>query len=937
MTGRSTGPESPAASLQPDEILKEDIRLLGRLLGETLREQEGEAGYELIESIRVCSVAFTREMNPANRTRLQSLLAGLTPAQASVVVRAFSFFLHLSNIAEDHNNQRLWRDNALRGSSQEGALTTSFARLREQKIDAGRLCDFFDQAMISPVLTAHPTEVSRKSVLNCLARIAAGLRRRERSDLLEEEREETDEELKRNLLTLWRGRLLRFKRLEVLDEVNNGISFFSSTFLREVPRLYCHIEDQLESLGERRGDLLARFFRVGSWIGGDRDGNPYVTAHTLRKAFVMQSTTLLDFYLEELRKLGEELSLSQLPLTLRENRINPDLLQLSERSRDHSPHNEDEPYRRAIGGMYARMLATREKLIDHEDGDNRDKENEAEAYPDAQAFRAELKVLNDALLATRARLLAKGRLRRLRYAALVFGLHMARIDLRQNSEVHERTLAELLAKAGVVDSPGAYQNMEEEAKVALLCAELAAPRLLFSPYLEYSETTRDELEIFFAAREIKNLYGAAAISNTIISKTDAPSDLLEVAVLLKEAGLLIPGANPQLQLNIIPLFETIEDLARSKEIMARLFALPAYRALLASSYDTQEIMLGYSDSNKDGGYLTSGWSLYKAELALLQLCREHGLRLRLFHGRGGAVGRGGGPSYQAIRAQPSGAFGGQIRLTEQGEIIAFKYANPVVGRQSLEMLVAAALDASFDPTGQAQHGEQESWREAMESLSELACTAYRELVYHTPGFLDYFHQSTPISEISRLNIGSRPASRSAGDRIEDLRAIPWVFSWSQCRLMLPGWYGFGGALESWLQAHPDGMEQLRAMYQSWPFFATLLSNLEMVLAKSDLRIASRYAELVEDGEVRERIFGRIELEYRLAKKHLLAILQTDGLLVANPLLASSISNRFPYIDTLNHLQIELLRRDRNSKMDERARRLLYITMNGIAAGLRNSG
>ena len=933
-TGRSTILEKPQVDpMKPDAVLKEDIRLLGRLLGETLRDQEGEEGFALIESIRTTSVAFTRNPDPAIRAQLDQLLSELTTARASVVVRAFSFFLHLSNIAEDHNNQRLWRHHALHNDYQPGTLSASFAQLQEHNVPSTDVYDFFNQSLIAPVLTAHPTEVSRKSVLNCFARITKALTKRERDNLLDEEYQEIDEQLKSNLLALWRSRLLRFRRLEVLDEVKNGVSFFTYSLLNEVPRLYCRIEDQLAKMSEKKSDLLPSFFWVGSWIGGDRDGNPYVNATVLRKAMALQAETLFDYYLNELDKLDNELTISNLPLSLRHYPQMPQELQeLADRGLQAMPRSsDDEVFRCALRGIDERIRATKASLVSGKVSN----EDEADVYPNVAAFCQDLKVVSDCLHMVHATLLAQGRLRRLRYAVSVFGFHMARIDLRQNADVHEKTIAELLTQAGVLATDDAYLSMPEEQKVALLSVELATPRLLYSRFVQYTENTRKELDIFFAAYEIKQRYGNTAVPNAIISKTDSASDLLEVAVLLKEAGLLTPGSKPSMQINIIPLFETISDLAKSTAIMTQLFTMPLYRSLLASCSNTQEIMLGYSDSNKDGGYLTSGWSLYKAEQALTRLCADHTLRLRIFHGRGGAVGRGGGPSYQAIRSQPAAAFGGQIRLTEQGEVIASKYANEQVGRQSIETLVSATLDAGFDRT-QSDHQHQ-PWHTAMEQLSAYACQAYTDLVHKSPGFVDYFRQSTPINVIARLNIGSRPASRSNSARIEDLRAIPWVFSWSQCRLMLPGWFGFGSAVSQWLQDNPDGIKTLRTMYQQWPFFTTLLSNLEMVLAKCDLVIASRYAELVEDATMRERIFGIIKAEYQRTKSHVLAIMQADTLLVSNPLLASSISHRFPYIDTLNHLQIELLRRERVGTMDDRAKRLLYITMNGIAAGLRNSG
>ncbi|HRQ80721.1 MAG TPA: phosphoenolpyruvate carboxylase, partial [Azospirillaceae bacterium] len=528
---------------------------------------------------------------------------------------------------------------------------------------------------------------------------------------------------------------------------------------------------------------------------------------------------------------------------------------------------------------------------------------------------------------------AAGRLRRLIVAAKTFGFHLAPVDLRQNSDVHERTVAELLAAAGRCAD---YLALDENARINLLADEIASPRPLYSPYLSYSDEAAGELAIFFAARDLKAAYGEETLPNCIISKTDGASDLLEVALLLKEAGLLIPGAAPRLRMNIIPLFETIGDLQQAPQTMERLFALPGYRTLVAARGDEQEVMLGYSDSNKDGGFLTSGWELYKSEIELTKLFTRFGVRLRLFHGRGGSVGRGGGPAYQAILAQPAGAVSGQIRITEQGEVIASKYGDRQIGRRNLEVLAAATLEATL--LDLENHVEPaEAFYPALDRLSQLAFEAYRGLVYDTPGFKRYFREATPISEIATLNIGSRPASRTKSDRIEDLRAIPWVFSWAQSRVMLPGWYGFGSAVTQWLDENPDGLALLRRMRHAWPFFRALLSNMEMVLSKTDLAIAARYAELVSDADLRDAVFGRIRDEWRVTRDHVLAIIEQDELLADNPALARSIRNRAAYIDPLNHVQIAMLRRHRAGEADERGRRGILLSINGVAAGLRNSG
>jgi phosphoenolpyruvate carboxylase len=576
--------------------------------------------------------------------------------------------------------------------------------------------------------------------------------------------------------------------------------------------------------------------------------------------------------------------------------------------------------------MHARLVATRAWLVAGAD------EPDATAYTSAAELLADLDVIHESLVANGARQLARGRLRLLRRAVKVFGFHLAPVDLRQNSDVHERVVAELLTQA----RPGVdYLALDEAARCALLLEELQSPRLLVSPFEEYSEETASELAILRETKRAHLTYGRDAVTNYIISKAASVSDLLEVAVLLKEAGLLHPTLGT-LDVNIIPLFETIDDLRAGPAIMAAAFGLPFYMRLLQSRDRLQEVMLGYSDSNKDGGYVTSGWELHKAELELIAVFRAHGIKLQLFHGRGGSVGRGGGPSYEAILAQPPGAVQGRIRLTEQGEVITAKYANADVGRRNLEVLVAATMEATL--LSHAQPQPDAAQVAAMDRLSTEALRAYRSLVYETEGFETYFWESTVITEIAALNIGSRPASRKKSRSIEDLRAIPWVFSWAQCRLMLPGWYGFGTAVERFIADAPaERLALLRTMYKTWPFFTTLLSNMDMVLAKSDIAIASRYADLVSDAALRDRIFGAISAEHARTVEILRQIMEQDELLDGNPQMQRSLRNRLPYIDPLNHLQVELLRRYRAGADDDATRNGLHMSINGISAGLRNSG
>jgi phosphoenolpyruvate carboxylase len=912
-----------ALALEEDARLRNDIRLLGRILGDTVRDQEGADVFDLVERIRKTSIRFHRDNDDPARRELEVILDSMSISETVLIVRAFTYFSHLANIAEDQNNIRQMRARSSGGGMPApGTLALMLLHARTAGLSAADLRRFFGTALVSPVLTAHPTEVRRKSTIDREMEIGALLERRERVKLTVEEVAASDEELRREVLTLWQTNLLRRTKLNVLDEVANGLSFYDYTFLHEVPRLHCTLEDRLNEVDGAQQEL-ASFLKMGSWIGGDRDGNPFVTADVMRGALKMQSSRIMRHYLEELHVLGSELSLAAHLADVSE-----ELRALAERSPDTSPHRSGEPYRLAVSGIYARLTATAARL---QVETSRAPVGEAAAYADVGEFKADLDVLHRSLIANNSRVIARGRLRLLRRAVDCFGFHLARLDMRQNSAVHERTVAELIDAA----TPGmSYRDLPEEARIALLAAELHSPRPLISSFVKYGEETLGELAVFHAAAEAHAKFGANVIPQSIISMCKSVSDMLELALLLKEVGLIDPSGRSAI--NIVPLFETIEDLQAAAGIMDRLLSLHEYRKLVDGRGAVQEVMLGYSDSNKDGGFVTSGWELYKAEIGLLEVFNRHHVRLRLFHGRGGSVGRGGGPSYDAITAQPGGVVNGQIRITEQGEIISSKYSNAEVGRSNLEILAAATLEASL--LQPASSVPRQQYLEAMEQLSSLAFSAYRGLVYETPGFADYFWASTVITEIATLNIGSRPASRKKTREIEDLRAIPWVFSWAQCRLMLPGWYGFGSAVEGWLAEHPDkGMPFLRELYREWPFFRSLLSNMDMVLAKSSIAIASRYAELVPDEALRENIFNRIRHEWQSSIDKLLDIMGHDRLLQDNPFLERSIRNRFPYLDPLNHVQVELLKEHRTHSPDERVLRGIQLTINGISAGLRNSG
>ncbi len=919
------------------------MRLLGRILGDVIREQEGVDAYELVEKVRKLSVAFRRDADHDADRALKKLLKGLSDDQTVSVIRAFTYFSHLANLAEDrhHIRRRVIHERA--GDTKEGSIEVALSRLRWAGISPRTISSTLAKSHVSPVLTAHPTEVQRKSILDAERGIAQLLTARDeirahaqpRDALTPRELAANELQMRARVTQLWQTRLLRYSRLTVVDEIENALSYYEATFLREIPKLYAGLERELGQ------NPVASFLRMGQWIGGDRDGNPNVSAETLEYALKRQAEMVLRHYLTETHYLGAELSLSARLVD-----VSADMRALAESSPDTSEHRLDEPYRRALTGIYARLAATLKALTGGEAA--RHAVAPQNPYATAAEFRADLRVIDASLHAHHGAALALQRLKPLLRAVEVFGFHLATVDLRQSSDKHEEVVAELLATARI--EPG-YSKLDEDARVSLLLGLLDEARPLRVMDAEYSPLAVSELAIFESARRMRERFGNEAIRHYNIRHTETVSDLLEVLLLLKEVGLMHGSLNAgdktrvpaKASLIVVPLFETIEDLRNAAPIMRAFYALPGIAKMVKAGGGEQDIMLGYSDSNKDGGIFTSSWELYRAEIALVELFDElaasHGITLRMFHGRGGTVGRGGGPSYQAILAQPPGTVRGQIRLTEQGEVIASKYANPEIGRRNLETLVAATLEATLlQPTKTAPRG----FLEAAAKLSQASMGAYRALVYETPGFNDYFFSATPIREIAELNIGSRPASRKASQKIEDLRAIPWSFSWGQCRLTLPGWYGFGSAVEALLSqdgaaGRREALALLQKMYKQWPFFRTLLSNMDMVLAKSDLALASRYSELVADTRLRKKVFQAIEAEWHRTADALVTITGERQRLAGNEALQRSIRHRFPYIDPLHHLQVELVRRYRAGQTGERVQTGIHISINGIAAGLRNTG
>ena len=881
-----------------------DIRYLGKLLGDVIRAYGGPELFERIEYIRARSVDRHRGISDA--AAMDRGLVALSLDDTLAFVRSFMLFSMLANLAEDRQGS---------GSRPGEDVAAALEQLAAKGIAPDQAAQLLDRTLIVPVLTAHPTEVMRKSMIDHRNRIADLMRLKDQGLSQAAGGEEIEQGLLRQIALLWQTRPLRRERIIVADEVEIALAYLRDIFVPVLPMLYARWE---RSLPQRPRSFL----RLGSWIGGDRDGNPNVNAATLDYALGRSAAAVLDSYLQQLNGLGAELSISSELAT-----PTAEVMALADASGDTSPARKDEPYRRALTGCYSRLAATYEQITGRPPA--RRPTVPGTAYGSPEELRTDLVAIAHSLAQRGAGLLATGgALGRLIRAVDSFGFHLATLDLRQNSDVHARVVADLLSVAGVAAQ---YLELDEPARVALLRRELGSERLLWSPYSQYSEETQSELAIVRAAAKAHERFGAACITTYNISKCESVSDMLEVNLMLKEAGLYRPADPAAAPIMVVPLFETIGDLQNAPEVMQAWFALPEIRKA-ARRRGYQEVMVGYSDSNKDGGYLTSVWSLNRATRALARVFEEAQIRMQIFHGRGGAVGRGGGSSFGAIRAQPPGTVQGRIRITEQGEVIAAKYGTPESAAANLEAITAATLLASLEPTSVSEEATVARFATAMDEISTAAFNTYRGLVYETEGFKTFFRQMTPLTEIADLKIGSRPASRTKSDRIEDLRAIPWVFSWAQARVMLPGWYGAGQAMH----AFPDrGL--LREMAASWPFFQSMLDNMEMVLAKSDMSIARRYATLVADRTLADALFGRIESAWKTAHDTLLDITGQTRLLEKHPALDASIRLRLPYIEPLNLLQVELLKRHRAGETDARVREGIQLSINAVATALRNSG
>ncbi|WP_018295568.1 phosphoenolpyruvate carboxylase [Corynebacterium lubricantis] len=918
--------------------LQEDIRHLGRILGEIIAEQEGEEVFDRVEGAR--QAAFEIAKGNEELSVLTDMFANVPPEDATQIIRAFSHFALMANLAEDlHDAWKREKDLDAGKPAPDSTLEATWAKLDSSTASTQEIEDMFRDGLVSPVLTAHPTETRRRTVFDAQKHVTNLMMERHRIlDRPETARtkslvDEIDHNIRRRMTILWQTALIRVARPRIEDEVEVGLRYYKLSLLEQIPQINFDVHKTLTDKYDT-GAITTALVRPGSWIGGDHDGNPYVTAETLDYATRRAAEVVFKHYESQLNALEHELSLSD-----RMTEVTVELVSLASAGHNNVPSRIDEPYRRALHGIRGRIRATAASVLGSETFDGTWHEV-FEPYGGVEEFKAELDIVDTSLRASHDTIVADDRLSRLRAAVATFGFHLYSIDLRQNSESFESIVEELFAMARVHEN---YSGLGEDEKIGILLQELQSPRpLMPKAKVTLSETAEREMRLLEQAAEAVEAFGPEMVPRQIISMAKSVSDILEPMVLLKEVGLLqVHNDHLAGRVDIIPLFETIEDLDAGAQVLAALWDIPMYRDYLRQRGDLQEVMLGYSDSNKDGGYFAANWALYDAETRLVQLGTQEGVRIRLFHGRGGTVGRGGGPSYEAILAQPEGAVRGSVRITEQGEIISAKYGNPQSARRNLEALVSATIEASLLPADHLDDHDRAC--EVMREISTLSKKKYSALVHEDPGFIQYFTQSTPVDEISELNIGSRPSSRKQTRDVSDLRAIPWVLAWTQSRAAIPGWFGVGSALAWWIDAGQDEQEkaartdELRMLYRDWPWFNSVMSNMAQVMAKVEMRLAKRYSTLVQDEEIATRIYDTISDEYQLTLDMLALVTQSDELLADNPDLARSVRSRFPYLLPLNVIQLELLRRHRAGDQRTSVSRGIQLTMNGLATALRNSG
>ncbi|BEL26931.1 phosphoenolpyruvate carboxylase [Streptococcus pneumoniae] len=885
-------------------VVQEEVLILTELLEDITKNMLAPETFEKI--IQLKELSTQEDYQGLNR-----LVTSLSNDEMVYISRYFSILPLLINISEDVD--LAYEINHQNNIDQDylGKLSTTIKLVAEKE----NAVEILEHLNVVPVLTAHPTQVQRKSMLDLTNHIHSLLRKYRDVKLGLINKDKWYNDLRRYIEIIMQTDMIREKKLKVTNEITNAMEYYNSSFLKAVP----HLTTEYKRLAQAHGLNLkqAKPITMGMWIGGDRDGNPFVTAKTLKQSALTQCEVIMNYYDKKIYQLYREFSLSTSIVN-----VSKQVREMARQSKDNSIYREKELYRRALFDIQSKIQATKTYLIEDEEVGTR--------YETANDFYKDLIAIRDSLLENKGESLISGDFVELLQAVEIFGFYLASIDMRQDSSVYEACVAELLKSAGIHSR---YSELSEEEKCDLLLKELEEdPRILSATHAEKSELLAKELAIFKTARVLKDKLGDDVIRQTIISHATSLSDMLELAILLKEVGLV---DTERARVQIVPLFETIEDLDHSEETMRKYLSLSLAKKWIDSRNNYQEIMLGYSDSNKDGGYLSSCWTLYKAQQQLTAIGDEFGVKVTFFHGRGGTVGRGGGPTYEAITSQPLKSIKDRIRLTEQGEVIGNKYGNKDAAYYNLEMLVSAAINRMITQK-KSDTNTPNRYEAIMDQVVDRSYDVYRDLVFGNERFYDYFFESSPIKAISSFNIGSRPAARKTITEIGGLRAIPWVFSWSQSRVMFPGWYGVGSSFKEFINKNPENIAILRDMYQNWPFFQSLLSNVDMVLSKSNMNIAFEYAKLCEDEQVKA-IYETILNEWQVTKNVILAIEGHDELLADNPYLKASLDYRMPYFNILNYIQLELIKRQRRGELSSDQERLIHITINGIATGLRNSG
>ncbi|NTZ19224.1 phosphoenolpyruvate carboxylase [Paenibacillus sp. JMULE4] len=915
-----------------NNLLRRDVRFLGHILGEILVHQGGNELFTIVEKIREMSKSLRAQYSPEMYAELKNTMNGLAPEIRYQVIRAFAIYFQLVNIAEQNHRIRRKRDyeRTAGESVQPGSIEDSIRELKNLGISFAEVQEMIQGISLELVMTAHPTEATRRAVLDIHKRIANDVMELDNPNLTFREREQLREKLLGEVITLWQTDELRDRKPTVIDEVKYGLYYFDETLFDVLPQVYQELERCLHKYYPEESWYVPTFLKFGSWIGGDRDGNPSVTSKITWQTLTMHRNLVLKKYEEQLTGLMRHMSFSKNIVE-----VTKELLDSIEKDRsnvilppDVVWRNEKEPYRIKVKYMIQKIRNTADPNV-----------GEGQKYNNPSEFMEDLLVVERSLRNHYADFIADTYVRTIIRQVELFGFHLVTLDIRQHSKEHESAMTEILAKMSICPDYGA---LTEEQKIELLTGILNDPRPITSPYLHYTESTQECLDVYRVIRKAQQEFGRSCISSYLISMTQGASDLLEVLVFGKEAGLYQHEEDGSITctLQSVPLFETIDDLHAAPEIMTTLFQIPAYRNSLNSTNHLQEIMLGYSDSNKDGGVITANWELRVALRSITAAAKPFGVKLKFFHGRGGALGRGGMPLNRSILAQPADTVGGGIKITEQGEVLSSRYSMKGIAYRSLEQATSALITSALWAKNPQINDAEQGWEEIMSRISEKAQQKYQDLIFRDPDFLTFFKESTPLPEIGELNIGSRPSKRKNSDRFEDLRAIPWVFAWTQSRYLLPAWYASGYGLNSFYQENPDNLKVMQDMYQHWSFFRSLIDNLQMALAKADLVIAKEYSSLIHDQGIAERIFNLIQDEYRQTSELILKITGQQEILDNVPVIQESIRLRNPYVDPLSYMQVGLLSELRSLREQGDADSLLrevLLTINGIAAGLRNTG